>query len=88
MTNCRDWIRDSYVVEGVGNGDCRKLVTLQDGNGMIWVGIRSWTGSGWTNNGASQPEKVLAWQDLPAPAYSDGLMNSAPAPTLGDHWTT
>lgn len=81
-TNVRDWIRDSYVMDGVGSGDCRKLVTLQDGNGMIWVGIRHWNGSGWLNNGKEQPETVLAWQDLPAPAYSDGLMAGMSAPTL------
>lgn len=82
MPNVREWVRDSYVVEGQGNGDCRKLVTLQDDNGMIWVGIRSWTGSGWTNNGVKSAEKVLAWQDLPMPAYSDGLMAGMPGPTL------
>lgn len=74
----RDWNR-------VGNpdgGDCRKLVTLEV-DGMIWVGIRAWSGSTWLKDGvSSRGEKVLAWQDLPAPAYSDGLMNSASAPTL------
>lgn len=82
MPAVREWIRDSYVIEGVGNGDCRKLVTLQGRNGMIWVGIRSWTGSKWLNNGIEEPEKVLAWQDLPFPAYSDGLIAGMPAPTL------
>jgi hypothetical protein len=73
-----------------GNGDCRKLVTLCDRGGMIWVGIRAWSEPrrSWLNNGVLEQDKVLAWRDLPAPAYSDGLMHPMPAPTLGDHWTT
>ena len=71
-------------------GDCRKLVTLEQRGGMIWVGIRAWHNDRrcWLNNGVLEQDKVLAWQDLPAPAYSDGMMTAREAPTLGDHWTT
>ena len=69
-----------------GEGDCRKLVTLRERSGMIWVGIRAWNDSGqcWMNNGTRESEKVLAWQDLPLPAYSDGLMTSRPARTYDE----
>ena len=72
-------------------GDCRKLVTIKVRGGMIYVGIRAWSTSGrcWLNNGvALDGEQVLAWQDLPGPAYDDGLTDSMQSPTLGDHWTT
>jgi hypothetical protein len=64
------------------DGDCRKLVTLEK-DGMIWVGIRSWNGAEWFNNGVREQAKVLAWRELPSPAYSDGLISSMSAPTLG-----
>lgn len=74
-----NWNRDSIPPEG---GDGRKLVTLER-DGMIWVGIRAWNGADWLNNGTrDHTEKVLAWQPLPAPAYSDGLMGSMSGPTL------
>lgn len=63
------------------HGDCRKLVTLEQ-DGMIWVGIRAWNGASWLNNGTLEKAKVLAWRELPAPAYSDGLMGGMSAPTL------
>lgn len=66
-------------------GDCRKLVTLEK-DGMIWVGIRAWSGAGWLNNGTRSDEKVLAWRDMPPPAYSDGLMQPMSAPTLDSDW--
>lgn len=64
-------------------GDCRKLVTLEQ-DGMIWVGIRAWNRAGWLNNGERDHRnvKVLAWRDLPPPAYSDGLMQGMQPPTL------
>lgn len=73
-----DWNRGDSPLEG---GDCRKLVTLLK-DGMIWVGIRAFDGSGWVNNGVRETAEVLAWQDLPKPAYSDGLMGSMSGPTL------
>lgn len=76
--NVRDWNR----VTQPDGGDARKLVTLQRDN-LIWVGIRAYDGAQWLNNGKTDPsEKVLAWQDLPFPAYSDGLMGSMAGPTL------
>lgn len=62
-------------------GDCRKLVTLEQ-DGMIWVGIRAWNGTDWFNNGEREKAKVIAWQPLPSPAYSDGLMSGMQPPTL------
>ena len=83
FTKAGDVPKDGWNEENPGDGgDCRKLVTLRDGNGMIWVGIRAWTGTCWHNNGVRQPEEVLAWRELPPPAYSDGLMNSMSGPTL------
>lgn len=74
-----NWTRDAYPPDG---GDSRKLVTLEK-DGMIWVGIRAYNGTHWLNNGRPDPtEKVLAWQALPTPAYSDGLMGSMSGPTL------
>lgn len=74
-----NWTRDPYPPEG---GDARKLVTLEK-DGMIWVGIRAWDGCRWLNGGRHDAaEKVLAWQAIPAPAYSDGLMRPMSAPTL------
>lgn len=67
------------------NGDCRKLVTIEDKGGMIWVGIRAWTGADWMNNGMRETDKILAWRELPQPAYSDGLMRPMPLPSLGNH---
>jgi hypothetical protein len=64
-------------------GDCRKLVTLEN-DGMIWVGIRAWNGTDWVNNGVIFSEKVLAWRDLPQPAYSDGLMEPMAVPSSLD----
>ena len=76
-----NWIRDPYPPE---SGDTRKLVTLER-DGMIWVGIRQWNGAKWLNNGAhDRLEHVLAWQPLPTPAYSDGLLSQMAAPTLPD----
>lgn len=72
------WTRDAYPPEG---GDCRKLVTLEK-DGVIWVGIRAFNGAIWLNNGERETATVLAWQNLPQPAYSDGLMGSMPGPTL------
>lgn len=63
------------------HGDCRKLVTLEK-DGMIWVGVRVWSGARWLNSGIPEPANVLAWDDLPAPAYSDGLMSGMQPPTL------
>jgi hypothetical protein len=73
-----------------GEGDCRKLVTLRSKDGMIWVGIRAWsaTRTRWLNNGVLETDDVVAWQALPNPSINDGLLESMPAPTLGDHWTT
>jgi hypothetical protein len=73
-----------------GEGDCRKLVTLKEPGGMVWVGIRAWNsfGNAWVNNGVLETAKVVAWQELPRPAISDGRIESMPSPTLGDHWTT
>lgn len=78
--DCTDnWTRDAYPPEG---GDARKIVTLHK-DGMIWVGIRAYDGARWLNNGRVDPtEKVLAWQPLPTPAYSDGMMSSMSGPTL------
>jgi hypothetical protein len=74
-----DWNRSGPPGEG---GDCRKLVTLEK-DGMIWVGVRAWNGVDWLNNGArDRLEKVLAWQELPHPAYSDGLISPMSGPTL------
>lgn len=75
-----DWIRDR---DPDGNGDCRKLVTLEQ-HGVIWVGIRAFdaVGGRWMNNNVSELAKVLAWQELPSPAYSNGLTGSMQAPTL------
>jgi hypothetical protein len=63
------------------DGDCRKLVTLER-DGMIWVGIRAFSGRRWINNGQSETANVIAWRDLPPPAYSDGLMVPMSGPTL------
>lgn len=71
------WNRDVYP----NGGDTRKLVTLEK-DGMIWVGIRAFNGIQWYNNGTVEHAKVLAWQELPTPAYSDGMMNSMASPTL------
>ena len=70
--------------EPMGDGDCRKLVTLEDRSGMIWVGIRAWSADRWCwmNNGVREESKVLAWQDLPPPIRSDGLMTARSIPTL------
>ena len=81
-----------------GEGDCRKLVTLDDGMNMTWVGIRAWNAQGhyWMNNGEPTKETVLAWRDLLPPARgfydrgelvipkssSDGLMGSAHHPSV------
>lgn len=74
-----NWIRNPYPPEG---GDARKLVTIER-DSMIFVGIRAWNGTSWLNNGMTdKAEKVLAWQPLPTPAYSDGLMQSMSGPTL------
>lgn len=52
-----------------GEGDARKLVTLEDG-GMTWVGIRAWHAAHrrWINNGEPERATVKAWRDLPEPA--------------------
>ena|ERR1700684_2412295 len=73
-----------------GEGDCRKIVTLQTRDGMTWVGIRAWSSDRqcWLNNGVLEQDRVVAWQPLMKPAVSDGLMSPMSAPTLGDHWTT
>lgn len=73
-----DWNFDPWPPEG---GDSRKLVTLEQ-DGMIWVGIRAWTGVKWINNGTPEKAKVLAWAPLPQPAISDGLMLPMAGPTL------
>ncbi len=75
----REGWKTTEVPEG---GDCRKLVTLQNAHGLIWVGIRAWAGNGWLNNGEREKSEVIAWRDLPPPAYSDGLMGSMSGPTL------
>ena len=77
-----NWNRSAYPNEG---GDCRKLVTLEK-DGMVWVGIRAYDGARWLNNGQPDSAKVLAWQELPRPAYSDGLLHpmSGPALPAGD----
>lgn len=51
-------------------GDARKLVTLLDDNGMVWVGIRAWhhTEQRWYNGNDPEKTPVLAWDDLPQPA--------------------
>jgi hypothetical protein len=72
------WNRTNQPGDG---GDCRKLVTLEQ-DGMIWVGIRAYGSAGWVNNGRIETAKVLAWQDLPQPAYSDDLMQPMAGPTL------
>jgi hypothetical protein len=73
------WTKGKYPLEG---GDSRKLVTLKQ-DGMIWVGIRAHSGGGiWLNNGTQEKAEVLAWMELPAPAYSDGLMQPMGTPTL------
>lgn len=54
---------------GENVGDGRKLCTL-DQDGMMWVGIRFWSGGRWLIDGEPQPstERVLAWRELPSPA--------------------
>ena len=73
------WNEGRFAAE---EGDCRKLVTLEK-HRMIWVGIRAYAGAGqWHNNGEIEKAEILAWRDLPAPAYSDGLMAMMSSPTL------
>jgi hypothetical protein len=50
-------------------GDCRKIVTLDQG-GMCWVGIRAYnaTTGQWLNGGEPERASVLAWKDLDQPA--------------------
>jgi len=56
-----------YYHNPPAEGDCRKLVTLEQG-GMMWVGIRAWDGKRWLNNNEPEPAKVVAWRNLPKPA--------------------
>jgi hypothetical protein len=75
-------------VPGGDGGDCRKLVTIEK-DGMIWVGIRAWSGADWLNSGSrDKSERVVAWRELPPPAFSDGMMQPMPSPTLDDHRPT
>ena len=77
-------MRDGWHDGIPGNaGDCRKLVTVEK-DGMIWVAIRAWNGTEWLNNGARSRERVLAWRDLPSPAYSDGMMQPMSADLTSD----
>jgi hypothetical protein len=59
----------NYTVPILDGGDARKIVTLEE-DGMIWVGIRAWHGGvgRWLNNNEPERAKVIAWQELPAPA--------------------
>lgn len=50
--------------QNVTGYDGRKLVTLEE-DGMIWIGIRAWSGSRWLNNGEPERAKVIAWRNLP-----------------------
>lgn len=51
------------------HGDCRKLVTLEDG-AMVWVGIRHWNEmkQSWMSGLHIETARVLGWIDLPSPA--------------------
>lgn len=50
--------------------DMRKLCTLLNADGMVWVGIRIWSepAQQWFNNSEPETVRVLAWMDLPQPA--------------------
>lgn len=56
-------------------GDHRKLVTL-DIRGMVTVTVRGWTGTSWVN--AVNDESVIAWDDLPAGFFDNGLPPGIP----------
>ena len=61
----------NYSASPFENGkDTRKLCTLLDKQGMVWVGIRMWNEhtKQWVNNGEPETDQVLAWMDLPQPA--------------------
>lgn len=54
-------------------GDRRKLVTLEV-NGMIRVCIRAWDGTQFIKHPDLPFENVLAWDDLPAGTFSNGVV--------------
>jgi hypothetical protein len=54
-------------------GDCRKIVWIQNREGMEWWGIRAWSGEEWLNNGyPSTSETVLYYMEGPtSPHYPE-----------------
>lgn len=68
MTEQTDWTDSHgwhYEKSPPENGDCRKLVWLEQ-DGMAWIGIRAWHREGrWYNGNEPERADVLCWQDLP-----------------------
>ncbi len=67
MGQKRNW---NYLGKPPASGDCRKIVTLMDQDGMMWVGIRAFEHSRqiWINNNEPETARILAWRDLDEPA--------------------
>lgn len=79
-----------YQDPDLENGeDARKLVTLENAQGLRWTGIRAWHQAHryWLNGGEPESDRIYAWKHLDSPAkgkWSHGqlqIFDISPPPT-------